>query len=101
MNYLFYGVDDGLVPRAATVIAGDMQTDFLTARCRSVLEEILRRQQHPRGAEAALQGVALMERLLQGRELLRVGEALDGVHPAAVRLDREHQAADTDLAVDA
>ena len=50
---------------------------------------------------AALQRVALDERLLQIGDLAGIGHALDGVDARAVALHRQHQAAAHDHAVDA
>jgi hypothetical protein len=57
--------------------------------------------QNPRRAEAALQRVVLVERLLQRRELFGVGQSFDRLDGAAVGLHRQHQAAAHDLAVHA
>ena len=64
-------------------------------------DEILRGDQHAGRAEAALQRVAAVKRLLQLGQLARVRQSLDGVDAPAVRLHREHEAAAHDLAVDA
>src|SRR5258705_2091779 len=100
LHYFLDGVDDGLVPRAAAVVPRNMQANFFARGFAVLAEEILRCHQHARCAETALQRVALVKRLLQRRKLLRVAQPFDGLHPAAVRLHREHQAAAHDLAVD-
>ena len=46
----------------------------------------------PGRAEAALERVALADRLLQRVQVLGVAEALDGEHLLAPGLDREHEA---------
>jgi hypothetical protein len=49
--------------------------------------------QHARRAKAALQGVMLSKSLLQCRELIAFGEALDRPHLSPICLDGKHQAA--------
>src|SRR5262249_4828758 len=55
---------------------------------------------HARGAEPALEGVLLPERLLQRMELPVPGQAFHGRHRGPVRLDGEHEARADGLAVD-
>ena len=64
-------------------------------------QQLLRGQQHAGRAEAALQGVALLERGLQVGDLAGIGHAFDRFHARAVALHRQHQAAAHDHAVDA
>ena len=49
--------------------------------------------QHARGAEAALQGIAPLERILQVGDGAGIGHALDGLDRGAVALHRKHEAA--------
>jgi hypothetical protein len=69
------------------------------ARLRILAEQITRGHDHPWRAVPALQGVALVERLLQGMPLPVRGEPLDRGHFAPVGLDRQHGAALDGLAV--
>ena len=78
-----------------------MLADLVARRLRLFRDQILRRHQHARRAEAALQRVALMERALQLRNFAGVGQAFDGIDAFAGGLHREHQAAAHDVAVDA
>ena len=66
-----------------------------------LFKQILRRHQHARRAEPALQGVAIAERGLQISDLAAVGQSLDGLDRRAVGLHRQHQAGTNDLAVHA
>ena len=65
------GIDDGVVAGAAAVVAGNVLADFLAARRKPRFrlgeQQFLRGQQHAGRAEAALQGVALLERRPAGR----------------------------------
>jgi len=61
MHDFLYGVDDGLVPRAAAIVSGNVQANFVAARFRMVSKNILSGHQHARGAEATLQRVAPMK----------------------------------------
>src|SRR5688572_3405887 len=101
LYYFFYGVDDRLVAGAAAVIARDMRPYLFAGWLLAHAHQVLRRHQHAGRAEPALQRIFLVERLLQLCQLLAVRQALDGFHPAAIRLDREHQAAAHNFAVDA
>src|SRR4051794_19709193 len=74
-----HGADDVLVPGAAADRAGDSGTDLLLARIGIVVEQGARRHQHPRRAEAALQGVPLVEPLLDRVERAVLRERLDRV----------------------
>src|SRR3954469_18883835 len=61
--------DDVLVARAATDRAGDRGADLLLGRLRVLVEQRARRHQHPGRAEPAVQGVGLVEALLDRVEL--------------------------------
>src|SRR5712691_2437375 len=100
IQYLLDGVDDGLVPGAAAVVAGNMVSDLFSGALLLLKNQILSGHQHSRRAEAALQRVLLVKRFLQRLQLAGIRKALDGVHPTAVRLHGEHQAAAHDVAVD-
>src|SRR6267378_2170345 len=100
IQYLLDGVDDGLVAGAAAVVSGNMVSDLFSGTLLLLQKQILSGHQHSRRAEAALQRVLLVKGLLQRLQLAGIRKALDGVHPAAVRLHGEHQAAAHDIAVD-
>src|SRR5690242_3072753 len=70
-------VDDVPVARAAADVALEALADLLVARPRVRLEQRRRSDEHARRAVAALQRVVVAERLLQRRQLVAVGEALD------------------------
>src|SRR3954451_8598048 len=61
--------DDVLVARAATDRAGDRGADLMLGRLRVLVEQCACGHEHPRRAEAALQGVLLVEALLDRVEL--------------------------------
>ena len=88
------GPDDVLVAGAPAQVALDPFADLGLARVRVLAEQVDRRHDHAGRAEAALQRVALVERLLHRvQRAVRRGEALDRGHLAAVGLHREHRAA--------
>src|SRR5436190_18150899 len=64
------------------------------------LEELHRRHDHARRAEAALRAVTLPERFLDGMQLAVGREPLDRRHIGAVGLDRQYRARLHGLAVD-
>src|SRR5690242_17398754 len=63
------GGDDVLVTGTAADRAGDSRADLLIGWIRIRVEQRTTRHQHPGGAEAALQGVQLVESLLDRVEL--------------------------------
>src|SRR5262245_36607962 len=65
LSRLLHRLDDVLVAGAAAQIAGQPFTDVCLAWIRVVLEEHVRRQDHPRRAEAALEPVLIPEGLLE------------------------------------
>ena len=60
----------------------------------------MRRDDHARGTEAALQGVVPAERGLQRREMGIVRQPFNGHDLGAVRLHREHKACTHGVAID-
>src|SRR5512135_2390708 len=92
--------DDVLVAGAAAEIPLEPVPDLRVGRLRVRREEVARRQDHARRAEAALEAVLLAERLLHGVELPVRREALDRRDLRAVGLDREHRAGLDGLAVE-
>jgi hypothetical protein len=63
-------------------------------------QEVERGQQHPRGAEPALQSVMLVEGLLERMELAVLRQPLHGRQLGAVGLHGQHQARPRGLPVD-
>ncbi len=80
-------VEDLAIAGAAAQAAAQVVEDVLLARRGVLVEQRLRREQHPRGAEAALHGAAVDERLRD-----RAREAFDRLHRAALGLDRQVRA---------
>src|SRR4051794_8871591 len=92
---------DVLVAGAAAQVAGDHVAGLLVRRRRVGPQPGGDRGEEARGAEAALQAVALQERLLNRPQgPVRVGEPLDGGDLAVLRGDGEHQAGPHRPAVD-
>src|SRR5437667_35776 len=78
----------------------DSLAHLVLARRRIHAQQVERGQQHPRGAEAALQPVMLPERLLERVQPSVAHQSLHGRDVGAVRLHGEHQAGARGLAVD-
>ncbi len=94
-------LDDVLVARAAAQVARDHVAGLLVRGAGVVLQPGVDGGQEARRAEAALEPVALGERLLHRAErAVGVGEPLDGGDLEALRGDREHQAGAHRPAVD-
>jgi hypothetical protein len=73
--------------------------DLVLARLRVVRKQAGGREDHARRAVAALQGVVLVERLLDWMEIAVVGKPFDRGHLKPVRLNPEHGAGLHRLAV--
>src|SRR5919198_26971 len=87
------GLDDVLVAGAAAQVALEPAPDLVVGQPVAVRAEKLDAgHDHPRRAEAALERVALPERLLQRMQLAVLRQALDRRDLAAVGLDGEHGA---------
>ena len=87
------GLDDGVIARAAAVVAAEGLADGRRIGMGLSREQLVRRQQHARRAEPALERVLRAEGVLQVGDRAALGEALDRLHAAAVGLGGEHQAA--------
>src|SRR5436305_5592683 len=87
-----HGVDDVLVAGAAAEVSRDRPADVQLAGVRVLLEQGCSRQHHARRAEAALQTVLLLEPLLDGVQLARPAEPLDGGDLVPAGLDAEERA---------
>src|SRR5262249_32946303 len=94
-------INDGLVAGTAAIISGKMLADLLAAWSIMPLEQVLRSDQHARGAIAALQCVAITERPLQVRDLAAIRQTFNSPHIGPTRLHGEHQAGSNDLAIEA
>src|SRR3712207_2771969 len=78
-----------------------MLADCLTARPRLARQQLLRGEQHARGAVATLKGVALLERSLQIGRLAGVRDPFDGLDISPVRLNGEDKATSHDFSIKA
>ena len=93
-------LDDVLVAGAAAQIARQAFADVVVGGERIFSQQIGRRHQHARRAEAALQSVMLVKQFLQRVHLPDAAEAFDRLDAAAIGLHREHQASARAVAVD-
>src|SRR4051794_13685796 len=96
-----YGVDDLLVARAAAEVAGERLADLRVARARIARQQVVRGDDQPRRAEAALHAAGLDERALPLVQLA-VGrrDPLDGHDLAALGLRGKHETRADELAVE-
>src|SRR5262249_28065346 len=86
LRALLHRLHDVDVAGAAAEIAFQAVNDVFLGRLGVVLEQARYGHDHSRGAETALQSVALRERLLDGMELAVLRHPLDRQHVGAVRL---------------
>ena len=86
-------LDDVPVAGAAADVALERLPDLVLGRARVLAQQRGRAHQHPGRAVAALERVVLAERLLERRQLVVRGEALDRLDARAVGLDGEQHAA--------
>ena len=94
------GVEDLLIAGAAAEVARERLADLVVARIRAAGEQVRRRDDEPRRAEAALDGARLDEGLLHAVQAAALGQALDGDHLVAVGLGGEHEAGADEPAVE-
>ena len=89
---VLHGLHDVVVARAAAQVALEPEPDLLLGGVRVLLQQVDALHDHPGRAEAALQPVALPERLLDRVQLPVRGQPLDRRDVGAVGLDRQHVA---------
>src|SRR3954453_15325014 len=96
-----HGVDDLLVARAAAEVARERLADLRVARARIARQQVVRGDDQPRRAEAALHAAGLDERALHLVQLA-VGrrDPLDGHDLAALGLRGKHETRADELAVE-
>src|SRR5262249_31298788 len=87
LRRLMDGLDDVLVAGASAQVPLEGQSDLRVRGIRIDLEQIDDGHDHAGGAEAALQAVLLVKRLLHGMEVTVPVEALDRCDLSAVGLD--------------
>src|SRR3982751_317794 len=86
-----HGPHDVLVPGAAAQVAFEALADLGVGGVGVVVKQIDRSHDHAGRAEPALQGVPVVEGLLDRVQgVVRTGEALDGGDLAAIGLHRQH-----------
>ena len=81
-------------------LPGERLADLVVGRARGVLEQVDRRDDQARRAEAALHGAGGDERLLHAMQLPSGGDALDGDDLVAVGLRSEDEAGADEGAVE-
>ena len=89
---ILHGFDDVLIAGATAEIAVERVADLLVARVRAAVEQIDRRHDHARCAEAALKPVLLPETFLDRMELPVRRHPFDGLHLCALALDGQERA---------
>jgi len=83
--------DNVLITRAAAEVALELFTNFLLAGIGVFFAEVNCAQHHARGAETALQAMALLERGLHGvHGAIGLGQTLDGGNLGVGRLGQQH-----------
>src|SRR2546428_558369 len=92
-------IDRG-VPGAAAEIAADRLGDLRARRVPVLIEQRLRRHEHPRRAVAALRGALFGERGLQRMKLGAAREPFDGRHVGVADRHRQREAREHRRAVD-
>jgi len=85
-------LDDVVVAGAPAKVALETKPDLALGGVGIALEQLLRRHDHPRRAEPALEAVLVPERLLQGMQRRSLCQALDGGDLRPVGLDGEDRA---------
>src|SRR5882762_4161250 len=94
-------LDDLLVGGAAAQVPADRIADLLFGRARVRIQQALGRDQHARGAVAALQAVRFAEAVLQhAHRPVGIRKTLDGGDAVAVRLHCVHEAGARGLPVE-
>src|SRR5271165_895105 len=86
------GFHNILVPGTAAQIPGDPPADLFLAGIRVLAQQGIRRHQHARSAEAALQTMLFLESLLQRMELTVLHKAFHCEQFAAISLYGKHGA---------
>ena len=99
LAYLQYGPDDLVIAGAAAEVACQPVTDTAFVGVGFLVQQALGSQQESRGADAALEGGVLQERLLQRVQALGRGHALDGRDVLALGFNAQDQARVNDPAI--
>jgi hypothetical protein len=85
-------VDDVLIARAAAEVAVNSMADLIFRGLRIPYQQLVRSEDHPRSAKAALEPVTFPKGLLNRMEFLSLSQPFDGQNIGAVRLDRKDRA---------
>src|SRR6266849_424352 len=96
----FNRAHDVAVAGTAADIAGEAVADFALGRVRVLLEQVADSHDHPRRAEAALQGVVLMEGRLNRMQCAAGRETFDRRDPGSVGHHSENRAGFDGLSID-
>src|SRR5580704_74993 len=97
---VLYCLHDVLVASTAAQIPRDAPTNLLLAGIRVFAQQSIRRDQHARRAEPALQAMLFLEPLLQRMQLAILHQAFHGEQFAAIGLHGKHGARFDCLAVE-
>ena len=89
---VLHGVNDMLITGTTTKISFQSVPDFIFGGAGISLKELMRRDDHARRAEAALQPVALPKSVLYRMKLAILREAFNRRYLRAIRLNRQHRA---------
>ncbi len=100
VDHAAHGVDDAQVAGAPTQVARQLDADALLVGVGAALHDVARRDQHARGAEAALQAMLARECGAQIGHQRVILEAFDRADLLSVALHRERDARARRLTVD-
>src|SRR5271170_4271677 len=89
---ILYGLHNVLVSGTAAQVSGNPPANLLLAGVRVIAEQGIRRHQHARRAEAALQTMLFLKSLLQWMELTVLHQSFHREHLAAIGLHGKHGA---------
>ena len=78
--------DDILIPRAATNITFQPGTDVIVAGIRILLYQVKGAHNHAGSTKSTLQGVVFSKRALHWMQCIAIGNALNGIDAAILRL---------------
>jgi hypothetical protein len=85
-------VNNGVIPRATTVVARDPVANVCSARLWQLLDQLFGRPQHARCAKSALKRIFANKRLLQITNDTRLTGPLDREHFTSISLHGQSQA---------
>jgi hypothetical protein len=93
-------VDDVAVARATANYCRHGFANFVSGRCRIHVQKIYGHEQHSRGAEAALERVVFVKRLLQRMQPSILGKSFNRIDLSTIGLYGKHDARTHGLAIE-